>query len=410
MAITVEGTYTSTSVKTTESIITLMVVPNEANLAIYVFLSHHQKTASGGKYATGVSWTEGLGDPEPMTLVGRKEYNEEVVEIWRILDPTVGNGVVTITWDGNNANWDGSCHAAVVMSGVCQTTPDKGFVSNSQTTGIPSLDVPTISGDLCYGVISCDNQDPTENGDGTSQWNLTNDMSYGDGVSYISTDTVTNFSYSVTICDWAFAGISLNEAATPDPRIHNWRWYAANDSTPRANQNVKPTLTEAEAEDGVVLHLCFFYPDECQEILQGVTLDVEYSINESDWYPLGGQGTTGDPWRWDDNPNLTEHGLTTGYLTCRTGIVGLVHEAACSNFNRLFYGGHDEYPICLEAYNPTQGVTYSFRIKVDGAYPDLYDPPNTYPQIEMETTITTEGPNEKQINRLINLGINDRIN
>jgi hypothetical protein len=208
MTITVEGTYTSTSVKVLTSVISAVTIPPDA--VVYVFLSHHQKTANGGKFCDVVTWNI----TEYFDLIGREEYNEEVVEIWRIINPTPDTLAITVNWVSSQACWDGSCQAAVVLSGVDQDTPDDGFVSNSLSFNVATLNIPTIVGDLCYGVLSSDNNDPTENGNGTSQWNLTNDLCYGDGVSYTSSDTETNFSYDQGIsADWAFAGISINPAA-----------------------------------------------------------------------------------------------------------------------------------------------------------------------------------------------------
>lgn len=211
MAITVEGTYTSTSSKTTISTITNVFVSG-TNMVIYVFLSHHQKSASGGKLATNVIWKYLFAEQE-FERIGYEEYNEEIVEIWRLIGPTFSpDSDIGIIWDGNNANWDGSCHAAIVLSNVDQVTPDDGFNSSSATSTSPYLNIATTVGDLCYGVVSVDDVDPTENGDGTSQWNLHNDMNYGDGVSYVSTDGNTNFDWIQISADWATAGISINEA------------------------------------------------------------------------------------------------------------------------------------------------------------------------------------------------------
>ena len=217
MVITVEGTYTSTSVKTITSDITSVTIPAGLNRAIYIFLSHHQKAPNTGKYATGVMYDPALLQ-QSFELVGREEHNEEVVEIWRLLSPSVAsNKIIRITWVDNNANWDGSCHAAVVLSGVDPDTPNGPFErwSSTSTSGAVTIS-PTSIGDLCYGVISVDNQDPTEAGDGTSQWNLHNDMSYGDGVSYTSTDTSTDFLFNFTNADFAIAGISINPAGPSD--------------------------------------------------------------------------------------------------------------------------------------------------------------------------------------------------
>ncbi len=224
MAIVVEGTYTSTSVKTTTSSIGVIdVTQSLTNAAFYVFLSHHQKSSGGGKYATKVMFQSGdLGDQQSLINVGREEYVEEIVEIWRLLAPRgdVLPSSCQITWVDNNANWDGSCHAAVVLSGIDQDTPDDGWNANSGTGTSSPLDVPTTIGDLCYAINSVDSYVSVEAGDGTQQWTLIADQNYSKGVSHIADDTTTNFLFTIAEShDWAIAGISINPFVEPPPSI-----------------------------------------------------------------------------------------------------------------------------------------------------------------------------------------------
>lgn len=211
MAITVEGTYTSTSVKTTISYINSVVVPSESNRILYVFISQHQKSANAGKYATGVVW-DPITIQESLELVGTEEYNEEVVSIWRKVAPTAGTSSIEITWVDNNANWDGSCHAAVVFSGVDQTTPDDGWNSSSGTGLVSQLIFASTSGDLAYWVNSFDDIDPGAPGGGpASQWDLVNDQNYGNGASIVSDGGLKSCNWTVgSAADYAIAGVSLN--------------------------------------------------------------------------------------------------------------------------------------------------------------------------------------------------------
>lgn len=173
-----------------------------------------------------------------------------------------------------------------------------------------------------------------------------------------------------------------------------------------AAENTKPTdvgITEA-----FVIHWCI-HETGGDSNGNNMTLDIEYSDDQSTWYTLGSQGATDKKFRWDNNPNLTEHEATTVKLS--SGVAEKVHEAACVDFDAIA-GSHDEMSICLEGYNPAESTTYYFRAKIDGSYPPLEDPPNTYPQIEtgLAPEISAEEGTQKLINRQINIQINERMN
>lgn len=186
------------------------------------------------------------------------------------------------------------------------------------------------------------------------------------------------------------------------PNSHNWRIYAIDDSTAKAAQNVKPTgIGETEA---LVIHLCIHETGGDSDGTNKA-LDLEYSDDLATWYSLGAQLATDKKFRWDDNPNLTEHETTTVKLTC--GVAEKVHEAACSDFDGVA-GSHDEVALAIESYSASSLTTYYFRIKLNGLYPPLEDPPNSYPQLTMEEIV---GPEEgDEINTKLNENINQMIN
>jgi hypothetical protein len=222
MAIVVENTYTAIYKKTTSHDITSVVVPDSTERAIYCFIAGTTKSDGDVKYVSGINWNTS----EAFSKVGTGEgqYNSQTASVWRLIAPTNNTtATLTITFDDNNSNWDGGSATVLVLSGVDQTTSDRGwaFAGNVTTNFDPTLTFSTtVTGDItvdcmCLGDAISSGA-PTEAGEATTTILADNTNSRhacgsargaGDGTS------VGHGWTPATNNDWAMAGTVIIEAA-----------------------------------------------------------------------------------------------------------------------------------------------------------------------------------------------------
>ncbi|KKL96539.1 hypothetical protein LCGC14_1843470, partial [marine sediment metagenome] len=214
-SITVENSYTATNKKMTSWTVSSVVVPVSSDAAIYVMIGCVTKNNGDAKFVSGITW-----NLAPFTMVGEYQNVQATVAIWKLLLGDFGSGLtrdLIVTFDDNNADWEGFHMAVEVLSGVDQTTPDDGWETPSTGSGTSAThDVTTQSGDLNYGVVTIDGASSlTENGDGT-------ELSTGTGsgnhrastVKFTANDSTTSFSYGIGATEpWIFGGVSINPAA-----------------------------------------------------------------------------------------------------------------------------------------------------------------------------------------------------
>lgn len=163
------------------------------------------------------------------------------------------------------------------------------------------------------------------------------------------------------------------------PKQHNWRWYendGAEPTNPLADENVKPT----GIQQGDVLRLRVCIKEEGGAAGSNQDLQVEYSVNETDWYSLGGQGAVDKKWRWKDGL-ATEHNTIAGAKLSCTTENGAYHEQPCTNFIDIGASVHHEMDITIENYNADAETTYYFRIMLEGSEVPLATG-STHPQVQ----------------------------
>jgi len=138
----------------------------------------------------------------------------------------------------------------------------------------------------------------------------------------------------------------------------HFRWYK------NGWQDQDAVITNVQNDDDLQFRVCI------KELLGvarfNLDINVEFRQEGGNWQPLGAQGATDKPWRWRDDPTLTEHQtIDQARLSCTTEN-GKVHENACQNSESVAANAHHEICIVLEPYNAVQGKTYEFVVNVEG--------------------------------------------
>ena len=131
------GCVTATNVATTSW---SQTIDNGANRLLLVGVSF----AGTSRYITSMTYG-GVA----MTLVGSAGVNRRV-ELWRLLNPTVGTGTILANWSGSSdvVFWSGS------FTNVDQTTPFGTFQSASGNSTTPSVTVSSATGQLVVDVMA----------------------------------------------------------------------------------------------------------------------------------------------------------------------------------------------------------------------------------------------------------------
>lgn len=131
----------------------------------------------------------------PLTLVATRDYNEDaLVYIYRLLNPPVGEYYVEVNFNSNVTR------AAVIglatLHGVHQTTPTGPPATiSADATGI-SLNVPSVPGDLVFGVVSKRNASSAFNTAQTQRWNAYSNETRGAANSAVATSASTTLSWT----------------------------------------------------------------------------------------------------------------------------------------------------------------------------------------------------------------------
>jgi hypothetical protein len=187
-------------------------VASGSNTALFVGIS----IESGGGSSTGVTY-----GGTAMTLVGRSA-GTHVVEIWRLLAPTVGTANIVASFNGTIQVVGG----AAAFDGVNQTTPTGTFVGAGGTSTTPSVAVGSAAGELVIDVLY-GNDGPTATvGSGqTAQWNLAtgsgNGKARGGGSTEAGAASVTMSWTLSSSLEWRIGGVSIKPAANSAPSATN---------------------------------------------------------------------------------------------------------------------------------------------------------------------------------------------
>jgi hypothetical protein len=197
-AITVNGTITSANAVSTNSLTWSHTVAAGANRALFVQLSIDTLSVS----VTGVTYG-GIA----LTLVGRGAGNH-AVEIWRLINPTVGTANVVASFSGNTAAAGG----ATTFNGVNQSTPTGTFVSATGTGTIASVTVASAAGDL---VIDAEywqgNISGTPGAGQTVNWFLQNARLFGSSTREAGAPSVVMDTSVAAARQWEIGAVSIHD-------------------------------------------------------------------------------------------------------------------------------------------------------------------------------------------------------
>ena len=209
MVLKIRGIYTGVHKKTQYCTIENITVPLSYHRAIYCFIAHEQANSGGGKLITNVRW-DSTGSPEYFTYIGHKEQSKSICEIYRLINPKEKTATLMVKFNSNESNWNGSVIGVVVLSGVYSENPDSNFTVSGNSSGTSSLILSTKKDKLNL-VTSDANNVQTITGEGTLEWNRNSGGTCrGAGISFITIDNQSNFSFTHNVCPWSMAGLNIN--------------------------------------------------------------------------------------------------------------------------------------------------------------------------------------------------------
>ncbi len=207
LAITANGTATSSQATSVTSLTWSHTVATGSNRALFVTLA----IDGLGPGVNGVTYG-GVA----LTQVGRTTGNH-AVEIWRLLSPAAGSADVVVSLGGATDIKGG----AVTYNGVEQTTPTGTYAGASGTGTTASVDVSSATGGLVLDITNWDNN-PSGYSTGTGQsdiWNLTNSAHRAVSTTEAGAATVTMSSTVSASNQWEIGAVSINAAENVSPTL-----------------------------------------------------------------------------------------------------------------------------------------------------------------------------------------------
>ncbi len=205
LAITANGTATSTQSASANSLSWSHTVASGSDRVLYVTL------AIDGLGAGVNSVTYGGVN---LTQVGRTSGNH-AVEIWRLVNPSVGTANVIVSLGGTTAVKGG----AVTYNGVDQATPNGTYASATGTGTTATVNVSSATGKLVLDITNWDNN-PTGYTIGANQssvWSLTNTDHRGVTTTENGAATVTMSSTVSASNQWEMGAVSINASPNTAP-------------------------------------------------------------------------------------------------------------------------------------------------------------------------------------------------
>jgi hypothetical protein len=139
------------------------------------------------------------------------------VEIWQLVDPPVGTHDVVITFSATVTRH--AVAGVTTFTGGDQTDPLGAFAGNNATSNSANLTVPSASGELVLGVLSCETcTSVTFAPPADEQWNLIagNGVEIGSGLTVEGAGAGVTINASLGTSDyWAMGGVSIKPAQFP---------------------------------------------------------------------------------------------------------------------------------------------------------------------------------------------------
>ncbi len=123
---------------------------------------------------------------QSLSLVGAApESGEAMSQIWYLVAPNSGSGVVTVNFSGGDAN-DAIAIGVTTFTGVNQTTPYDAFTTSTDGSSPATITVNnSSSGDLIFAVISLDDArsiTASTSGGQSELWDITQNQGGTDGI------------------------------------------------------------------------------------------------------------------------------------------------------------------------------------------------------------------------------------
>ncbi|MBW2059146.1 MAG: hypothetical protein JRJ26_16790 [Deltaproteobacteria bacterium] len=108
----------------------------------------------------------------PLSFVGEDQRDDDArVEIWMLVGPDLGTHDVEVTF--NTALYRQAIAGVVTFTGVDQTSPLGTFASEHGDGSTASVDVPSATGELVFGIVAAETPSGLTAGSGqTEHWNL----------------------------------------------------------------------------------------------------------------------------------------------------------------------------------------------------------------------------------------------
>uniref|UniRef100_UPI00262434A2 DUF4347 domain-containing protein n=1 Tax=Zoogloea sp. TaxID=49181 RepID=UPI00262434A2 len=298
LAISANGTATSTNTTNTSTtpLSWSHTVAAGSNRVMFVELS----ISTSGTYATGVTYG-GVG----MTLVGRSSSGVVPVEIWKLVNPTVGTASVVASFSATTAAAGG----ATTYNGVDQTTPVRGsFVSAFGNSTTVSVTVASAPGDLVIDAQSWQGL-PSGGAPGPGQtitWSQQNASITGGSTSEAGAASVEMSSSFGSSTNWVIGAVSLKAAAgitvTPISGLTvtegggTAQFSVVLDSAPTANVTVG--LTSSNTREGTLSASSLTFTTANWNVAQTVTVtgvDDTYIDGNTAFSVLTAAATSTDP-------------------------------------------------------------------------------------------------------------------
>ena len=204
LAITANGSPSSTNSTSTNSLSWSHTVADGSNRALFVEVS----IANTGTTATSVTY-----GGTALTLVGRSTTGNLPVEIWRLVSPTVGTANVVVNLSATTPVAAG----ATSFNGVSQANPVRTFYSASGTGTESSVTVAdSATGDLVIDVQAWQGQ-PTGGTVGPGQslnWSSVNTFITGGSTQEAGAPSVVMSASFTSSAQWVIGAVAIRPSAS----------------------------------------------------------------------------------------------------------------------------------------------------------------------------------------------------
>jgi plastocyanin len=209
LSITVNGTDTSAQTTGATSLTWSDTVAAGTDRAMFVELALDELGAPVSSVTYG-----GVA----LTLVGRENGNHSV-EIWSLVNPTVGTANIVVTFGATTA---AAC-GAVTFDGVNQSTPTGTFAGATGTSATMSIAASSAAGDT---VIDVEHWTGSASGYAigsgqTSQWKLTNATLLGASTTAAGAVSATMGSTVTSSAQWEIGAVSIEAAAVASQVVYH---------------------------------------------------------------------------------------------------------------------------------------------------------------------------------------------